>query len=451
MQIQPPRINEQFTLTIHGLGSSGEGVGYYHGYTVFVDGALPGEIIEVRLFQRQKRYGRANLVSITTKSPDRVAPPCALFGKCGGCQLMHLSYTKQLDIKRQRVVDAMQRIGKFSDIPVAPCLPSPSSLHYRNKIQLPVREGHEGIKIGLYARSSHDLVEVDNCHIHCPLGEQVYKKVKSIISQSGITAYDISTSNGELRNILIKSAVNTEEVLVILVTNGKCTSTLTEIAKNIMSCCPSVKGVVHNINTEQDNIILGKHFHVLAGSGAIHERLCGMIFKVSPASFFQVNPEQAECLYAKALELAELTGSETILDAYCGVGTLSLLFAKKARKVIGVECVPEAIEDAVENASINKFENISFVCADSEKYINTLKDVDVIVLNPPRKGCEQGFLEGIGRLLPKKVIYISCDPATLARDLALLSTFGYVIEVIQPYDMFPQTSHVECVVKLRSE
>ena len=442
------RVGQQISLPIHGIGSSGEGVGYYEGYTVFVDGALPNEIVEVEFTECQKRYGRATLKTITRPSPDRVKPPCPLFGKCGGCQLMHLSYSKQLEIKQQRVLDALKRIGKIDDVEVLACVPSPQELGYRNKIQLPVRKSNDGIALGLYARASHDLVEVESCYIHCPLGEEVYNVVRDIIKRSGIEAYDPLTGSGELRHVLIKSAVKTREVLVVLVTAGECSEILLQIAKEIMGGCKDVKGVVHNIHSGRDNVILGNSYHVLEGSGYINETLCDLTFKVSPASFFQVNPGQAECLYSKALEFAALTGTETVLDAYCGVGTLSLLFAKKARSVIGVECVSEAIEDAKENAALNEITNVTFVCASSEVYIDTLKAVDVILLNPPRKGCEPAFLDGIGRLLPKAVVYISCDPATLARDIAHLTTFGYTVDAIQPYDMFPQTAHVECVAKL---
>jgi 23S rRNA (uracil1939-C5)-methyltransferase len=437
------------SLTIHGLGSSGEGVGYApNGYTVFVDGVLPGEEIEARLFECHKRYARAHLLSISTPSPHRTTPTCPLFGKCGGCQLMHLAYPQQLEMKRQRIVDALQRIGKFDDCEVSPCLPSPSPLAYRNKIQLPVKKENKGITFGLYSRSSHDLVEVDNCQIHCSLGEEIYREVRAIIKRSPITAYESSTGKGELRHLLIKSAVNTQEALVILVTNHETSLHLPTIAKEIMSRNSAIKGVVHNIQQMRNNVILGNVYKVLEGVGYIHERLSDLTFKISSASFFQVNPHQAEHLYTKALEYAELGFQETVLDAYCGVGTLSLFFAKCAKQVIGVECVPEAIQDAQENARLNHIDNASFVCASSETFIASLAAVDVVLLNPPRKGCAPSLLEEIARLSPKTVIYISCDPATLARDLSHLCRLGYKITAVQPYDMFPQTAHVECIVKL---
>ncbi len=445
-----PSINQIIQLTIHNIGHHGEGIGSYHGYTIFVEGALPGETVDVRLTQRQKRYGRGELITISKPSPDRVKPPCPFYGECGGCQLMHLSYPQQLITKQQRVKDAFQRIAKIQDVNILPCISSPLTLGYRNKIQLPVKNSeNKGLLIGLYARSSHDLVPIDHCLIHCPIGEEVFKEVNALLKQSTISAYDPIAGTGELRHILIKSAVNAHEALVIFVTNGRASSELQQVAKQIMMHCLNVKGVVQNINTERSNVILGDTYQVLEGQSSIQERLGDLLFKISAASFFQVNPQQAEQLYAKALEFAALTGTETVLDAFCGVGTLSLFFARHAKRVIGVECVPEAIKDANENAVINEISNVSFVCAPAETYIGSLSDrVDVMILNPPRKGCAENLLDSIGILLPNTIVYISCDPATLARDISILSPFGYSVDMVQPFDMFPQTAHVECVVKL---
>lgn len=443
----PIKLNQRITLKIHALGSSGEGVGYYEGLTVFVPGALPGEVVEAKITECQKRYGKGKLIQITTPSPDREKPVCPLFGRCGGCQLMHLSYPKQLEMKQQRVAEALKRIGKIEECEVLPCIPSPNPLGYRNKIQLPVREGKEGIEIGLYAQASHDLVPVETCYIHSPIGDNVYKQVKRIIEASPIAPYNPVTGHGELKHLLIKSALNTEEVLVVLVTNQNITQVLQQIAQEIIEI-PFVKGVVHNFQPQGDNVILGRDYRVIAGEGYLTEKLLGLKFKVSPASFFQVNPAQAERLYSTALDFAALNGDETVLDAYCGVGTLALIFAKQAKRVIGVECVDEAIQNAIQNASLNGFDNVEFVTANAEDYISRLTHVDVALLNPPRKGCDPSFLSGLKRLMPKKLIYVSCDPATLARDLSQLSAMGYRVEKVQPFDMFPQTAHVETVCSL---
>lgn len=432
-------------LTIERLGINGEGVGYSEGYTVFVDGALPGELVEVQFYERRKSFGRARILQIFKASPDRAAPPCPLFGQCGGCQLMHLSYPKQLEAKRQRVEDALERIGKFQNVEVLPCIASPNPLAYRNKIQLPVYPGAGTVRLGLYAMNSHDLVEIERCLIHCELGEKAFQQIKKILKAAALPAYNPETGEGIFRHVLIKTAVHTNQVLVILVATGEVSASL---AEQILNAMPEIKGVVLNLNTAKNNTILGSQYQTLAGQGYIEELICGLKFKVSPASFFQVNPAQAEQLYQKALDFAALTGQERVLDAYCGVGTLSLILARQAKEVVGVECVPQAIADAQENVALNQVGNASFVCASAENFIPTLEAIDVAVLNPPRKGCEPSFLNHLKTLYPKHIVYISCDPATLARDLQILCSFGYKLEAVQPFDMFPQTAHVETIVKL---
>jgi 23S rRNA (uracil1939-C5)-methyltransferase len=425
------------TLEIRGLGSEGEGVGEEEGYVLFVEGALPGERVEAELLVCKKRHGIAKLRKILRPSPDRVSPPCPLFGRCGGCQLMHLSYPKQLEVKRQRVIDALERIGKI-ETSVEPCLPSPLPLAYRNKIQLPIRIGSDEFALGLYSRSSHDLVEIDACFIHCELGEEVFQAVQPLLKQE----------RPLLRHLLIKSALQTKQSLVILVGKKRPTPPLFQLAQKILKAHPSIQGVVYNLQSGPENVILGPIYHTLAGSDTIQERLSDLTFQISAGSFFQVNPLQAERLYAKALDFAQPTGEETVLDAYCGVGTLSLFFARKVKQVFGVECVPQAIENAKKNGEMNGISNARFVCATSEESVAKLPPIDIALLNPPRKGCDPAFLNGIARLFPKKIIYISCDPATLARDLDHLHSCGYKVERIQPFDMFPQTAHVECVALL---
>jgi 23S rRNA (uracil1939-C5)-methyltransferase len=419
-------------LEIQGLGSHGEGVGKIDGYTLFVDGALPGETVTVSLLEKRQTYATAKLLSIDTPSLSRVKPICPLFGTCGGCQVMHLAYEKQLEMKRQKVIDALTRIGKI-EAKVNPCIASSKELYYRNKIQLPSQDG----ELGLYEKNSHKLVILPKCYIHCDLGEKIFAKVKKIIPPLK-----------SLRHVLIKSAVKTNEALVILVTKKQ--ENLSQVAQQIMQECPEVKGVVHNLHQGKENIILGPTFKLIAGQGTIQETICDLTFKVSPGSFFQVNPGQAEQLYKQALSAAELTGKESVLDAYCGVGTLSLIFAKKAKKVTGVEKVHSAIQDAKENSKINKIGNVEFIAQDAAHYIQTAPAFDLILLNPPRKGCDPLFLDGLIKAKPKKLLYISCDPATLARDLALLKTAGYQVDLVQPFDMFPQTAHVETLVRLIS-
>ncbi|MBS3904266.1 MAG: 23S rRNA (uracil(1939)-C(5))-methyltransferase RlmD [Simkania sp.] len=442
------QLGQNIELYIERLGINGEGVAHWHGFTVFIEGALPGETVLATLYEKRKQFGRAKLIKQVVSSPHRIDAPCPLFSRCGGCQLMHLEYAQQLETKRERVVDALERIGKIFDVEVLPCEPSPSPLAYRNKIQLPCTSGESTIRLGLYARNTHDLVIVDKCYIHCHLGEKAFQKIQSILQTSSFSAYDQHTGNGELKHVLIKTAVYSGQVLVTIVTKTEGPIFLPMLAQQMMEAVPEIRGVVQNINPAKNNVVLGTQYRTLAGEDFIEEKLLGLCFKVSSASFFQVNPAQAEKLYRKALEFAALTGNETVLDAYCGVGTLSLIFASQAKEVIGVECVPEAIADAQENARRNGIRNVHFACTEAEEWISTFTEIDVAVLNPPRKGCERQFLEKVILLQPRSIVYISCDPATLARDLLFLSSKGYKIDAVQPFDMFPQTAHVECVVRM---
>jgi 23S rRNA (uracil1939-C5)-methyltransferase len=426
--------DEEIDLVVERLGVNGEGVGRFEGFTLFVDGALPQETVRARVYERKKTFARAHVVETLTHSPHRVEPPCPLFGRCGGCQLMHLNYPQQLEAKRDRVIDALERIAKI-DVEVLPCISSPQPLAYRNKIQLPVSVNN---RLGLYARNTHDLVEIEQCAIHCPLGEKVFGHIQRILKTSPKTT--------DLKHVLIKTSVNTEQVLVILVTKSQEPPTF--LADQIFKSTSEIKGVVQNINPSENNVILGREFRTLVGRGWIEEQLCGLHFKVSPASFFQVNTAQAQALYQKVLELACLTGKEKVLDAYCGVGTLSLIVARQVREVIGIESVAEAIIDAKENARLNQIRNAKFICGRAEEKISQLGKIDVAIINPPRKGCDRAFLEILGEKRPQRILYVSCDPATLARDLQFLTQKGYRLNTVQPFDMFPQTMHVECVAAL---
>jgi 23S rRNA (uracil1939-C5)-methyltransferase len=431
------QIGQEIELEIERLGIHGEGVGHVDGFTLFVEGALPGETVHVRLHELRKTFGRATIIHFLKTSLQRAHPPCPLFGRCGGCHLMHLNYEEQLEVKRQRVRDALERIGKLFDVEILPCAPSPLPLGYRNKIQLPVKEGS---RLGLYARQTHDIIALDECLIHCDLGEKALQKIQEILKNSPCH---------ELKHLLIKTAVKTGQILIILVTGRAEFSA--KIARRILEALPEIKGVVQNINPREDNVILGEQFQLLAGQGWIEEEIEGLMFKVSPASFFQVNPLQAEQLYQKVAAFANLSKEKSVLDAYCGVGTLSLILAKQAKTVIGFECVAPAIADAKENAVRNRIDNCTFVCGRAEELIAELKQIDVAVLNPPRKGCEPELLTQLIALHPHRVIYVSCDPATLARDLKVLCDQQYILEKIQPFDMFPQTAHVESVALLRSK
>lgn len=448
MNTNKPAVGQKIVISIRNLGSHGEGVGSLEGFTLFVEGALPGEEVEIEVVLVKKSYGVGKLLKIVKPSPDRVDPVCPLFKRCGGCQIMHLDYQAQLSHKRQRVVDAFHRIGKLTDVEISPCKASPTPLFYRNKVQAPIRQGDNGIRIGFYARGSHDLVDVDMCYIHCELGQQVYESATELLKGSGISAYDWNSGKGELRHLIVKTAVNRKEALVVIVTRGKASSSLNKVAEDICKRHPEVKGVIQNINPSPHNVVLGRKYELLAGSTHMEEEILGLRFRVSPASFFQVNPWQAEQLYRQVIDWAALKGNEKVLDAYCGVGTLSLFLAREAERVLGVECVAQAIEDAERNAALNQVENVSFVCAEAERWIRQAEPMDLVVLNPPRKGCDPEMIKALGKMQSPKLLYVSCDPATLARDLAGLRGYGYQIDAVQPFDMFPQTAHVETAVKL---
>ncbi len=419
-------------MNIDGLGASGEGVGTFEGMRVFVDGALPGEKVKARLTLVKKTYAKGKVVDIIAASSERVKPPCPFYDRCGGCQIMHLNYPGQLKIKRQRVFDALERIGGFRSPVVNECLPSPQTFGYRNKIQLPVQMP----KIGLFERGSHNLVEIDHCLIHCDLGEEIFRHVSK-------RAEELPT---HLKYILIRSSSARREGLVIFVTKEKTQGSLSEIANELMNECPLIKGVVQNINPKGNNVILGESYSILCGSGFIHDEICEMMFKVSPASFFQVNPHQAEHVYNKVREFAGCRSGDRIVDAYCGVGTLSLILSKHVKEVVGIECVSQAIQDARENAEKNGISNCRFICRETEKALKEFKDADIVILNPPRKGCAPEVIQTLNHTRPAHIVYLSCDPATLARDLKQFE--GYSMDAVQPFDMFPQTAHVETLVKM---
>lgn len=438
-----PKDGENIELLIENLGVNGEGIGRFNGFTVFVEGALPGEVVNAQICEVRSHFARASLQRIIHPSLHRETPCCPLFGRCGGCQIMHLSYEQQLCQKRQRVKDALERIGKI-ECPVADCLPSPYALHYRNKIQLPLNEVQQ---LGLYARGSHDIIPVQHCKIHSALGEEVFQHLRSLLSQYSFQPLNLETAVEGLKHVLIKTTLHTQEALVVLVTSHR--KLLKEFGESLMKRDPRIKGVVQNFAFNDSNKVLGKEYVTLAGQPWIEEKLNSFKFKISPASFFQVNPAQAEILYRLAVDAATLQGFETVLDAYCGVGTLSLFFARHAKKVVGIESVREAVHDARENAKRNRIENCTFIHGKVEEKISSIPSIDVAILNPPRKGCDLQLLEVLIKKRPSRLIYISCDPATLARDLHILSKNNFQVDSVQPVDMFPQTMHVESVATMK--
>lgn len=440
----PLSVGDSIEVLFHDLGVAGEGIGSCRDFVVFAPGVLPGERALIAIESVKPRYAKGRLIRVLEASKHRIHPPCPVFGRCGGCQIMHMDRQGQLEWKHSRVVAALKRLGKLSDIPVDPCRASPAFLGYRNKMQIPIALDNRGQYLfGLYARDSHDIVPIDHCPIHCLLGESVFALVRQLAEQSLP-----SKEGASLRYLLIKSAVESEQVLVGLIGTSPLSPALKEFARELMAREPKMRGVVHYYQAEVTNSIVRGQMAVVAGEPFIAERLGEFTYKISASAFFQVNPAQAQALYTKALELAALEPSMTVVDAYCGVGTLSLPIAARVREVIGIEVVPEAIADARENAALNRVDNVSFVCGAVEKVLGEKKRADVVILNPPRQGCQGTVLQALQVKRPDRIVYISCDPATLARDMRLLVDKGFKAERVCPFDMFPQTTHVECVALL---
>lgn len=448
----PVHKGEQIELQISGLGSSGEGVGKYQGFTVFVKGALPEETITARINLVKKNYAVGQIIEIIKPSAERVVPECPVYKECGGCQLQHLSYAGQLDIKRQQVADALQRIGHL-DIEVLPVIGCNDPWNYRNKMQFPAAKGAEGkISIGCYASATHSVIDTGSCIIQKEANNQVLQAVRRWMQQYEISAYDEKTGRGLVRHVMGRLGVHSGQVMAVIITSAYDIPYKKELIEILQQDVKGLVSVIQNINKKPTNIIMGSKTRVLYGSATIKDSLGALSFNISAQSFFQVNSEQAEKLYNKALAYAALTGTETVVDVYCGTGTISLYMAKHAKKVYGIEIVAPAIDDAKQNALDNNCSNVEFILGDAAEKLPQLLSAgiepDVILVDPPRAGCEEKVLNAIVGVEPKRIVYVSCNPASLARDLAYLSEHGYQTVTAQPVDMFPMTSHVETVVWL---
>lgn len=449
-QIVPVLLNQEYTMPVTGLGHSGEGVGKYCDFTVFVAGALPGETVKVKISQVKKNYAVGRLLSVLEAAPDRTEAKCPVYRECGGCQLQHLSYDGQMAAKHRTVVDAVKRIGKLEDVPVHPVLGAAEPWFYRNKMQLPVGVSADGTPVvGCYAQGSHRIVANDNCLIQHEQNNRLAAEVQAIVRELGIAPYNEVTGKGCLRHVLGRVGFATGEVMVVLVTAADQLPHKDAILARLRETIPGLVSIVQNINTQRTNIILGSRTKTLWGRDTITDRLGPFTFHISALSFFQVNNRQTEILYEQAVRYAGLTGSETVIDAYCGTGTISLFLARQAAKVIGIEIVAPAIENAKRNAADNDVTNTEFITGDAldvmpKLYAQGLRP-EVIVVDPPRAGCERAVLETFARMEPQRIVYVSCNPSSLARDLAVLKELGYQTKEIQPVDMFPQTYHVECV------
>lgn len=448
--------NKEYIFDIISQGYEGEGIAKIDNkYPIFIEGALKGEKVKVRIVKVNKNFAYGKLMEVLEASEERVNPPCAIYKRCGGCKLQHASYKAQLDFKWDRVKDCVSKIGKLDPSIVKYPLGMENPWRYRNKVQLPIGLINGEVKIGFFAPRSHDIIDMESCLIQDEIGDKVVKLTREWIEKFNIRPYNVDgeyDEKGIVRHIMIRRGFTTNEVMVVLVTNGEKLPHKEEFVDLMVKNIPGIKSIIQNINSKKTNVILGLESKTIWGEDTISDYIGDFRFNISPLSFFQVNPTQTEVLYGKALEYANLTGNEEVFDAYCGTGTITLFLSQKAKKVYGVEIIPQAIDNAWINAKENKVENVEFFVGESEVVIPDLINkgvkADVVVVDPPRKGCDKKLLDAITNIDAKKIVYVSCDPSTLGRDLKVLEENGYKTLEVQPVDMFPNTAHIENVAKL---
>lgn len=449
-QEAPVCKGQVYVIEISGLGHSGEGVGRYEGFTVFIPFALPGERVEARILQVKKNYAVGKLKRVLSESPDRIAPPCAVYERCGGCQLQHLNVQAQLGVKRKQVVDALRRIGGQAEVVVHPVLGAARPWQYRNKMQFPVGTSPEGAVVGCYARGTHAVIDAPRCLIQEEMNNRIAAAVRNAVRALRIPVYDETTGRGVIRHVVGRTGKN-GQAMAVLVTATRKLPYERECVERLRAEIPQITGILQNINDKPTNVVFGEETRLLWGSASIQEEIGSLTFEISPRSFFQVNTAQAAVLYHKALEYAALTGEEIVVDAYCGTGTITLFLAQRAKRAYGIEIVASAVEDAKKNALNNGIHNVTFLAGDACSLLPKLyrEDIrpDVIVADPPRAGCERAVLETFAAMHPARIVYVSCNPASLARDSAVLNELSYELRQVQPVDMFPQTAHVEVICK----
>ncbi len=442
--------NDEFELTVTGFTAEGSGVGRKDGETVFVENAAAGDVVLAHVIKAKKTYAVAKTVRVLTPSPDRVTPACPVFDRCGGCVFGHVSYEAELRQKEQTVRDAFARIGGLTPA-FEPICPSPRVARYRNKAEYPVRSVNGELTVGFYARRTHRVIGAQDCLLQPEEFAAIVALFRDWAQSERVTAYDETTGEGLLRHLYLRKGFATGEIAVCPVLNGNALPAADALIERLKTV-PGFATLCYNVNTADTNVVLGRKTVALVGDGTIADELCGLRLRLSPASFYQVNRDGAELLYRKAAEYADLHAEDDLLDLYCGTGTVGLSMARCVRSLIGVEIVPDAVEDAKRNAARNGVTNAEFLCADAAEAAATLKargvTPRVVLLDPPRKGCAEELLHTVAQIAPERVVYISCDPATLARDCARFSALGYTAQKAAPVDMFPRTGHVETVVLL---
>ena len=456
--------NDIVTVEITDIGVSGEGIGHVDGYTLFIKDAVIGDVVEAKVMKAKKNYGYARLMKVITPSEYRVEPKCAFARRCGGCQIQEMSYDRQLVFKDQKIRGNLERIGGFTkdqiDTVMQPVVGMEHPFGYRNKAQFPFGTDKEGNPItGFYAGRTHDIIANTDCALGVEQNKEILEIILQYMRENKIKSYNEKTGKGLIRHALIRYGFKTKEIMVCLVVNGKKLQKAERLIEKLIQI-EGMTSITISPNTRRDNVIMGDSYEILWGQGYITDYIGNVKYQISPLSFYQVNPVQTEKLYGLALEYADLKGDETVWDLYCGIGTISLFLAQKAKQVYGVEIVPQAIDDAKENAKINAIDNAEFFVGKAEEVLpeyyaeyerehnGETAHADVIVVDPPRKGCDETLLETIVKMQPEKVVYVSCDSATLARDLKYLCANGYEIKMCRGVDQFPQSVHVETVVLL---
>lgn len=460
MENIPVEKNKEYIVEIIDNGFEGEGIAKIDGYTIFIEGGIKGEKCKILIVKVTKSHAYGKLIEIIDKSKYRIEADCTTYKRCGGCNLRHIEYNKTLEMKRDVVQNLVNKTLE-NKITVNKTIGMYKPYYYRNKAQYPLGINKNGDKtFGIYAKRTHEIIEIDDCKIQNPISAKIARKVMEFIKKNNISVYDEQTKKGLFRHLIVKVGIRTNEIMCVIVLNGEkfekeqefVNFLIEEFNKNDRNEL-RIKTIVKNINTKNTNVILGNKNIVLYGNGYIKDVLGDYIFKISPMSFYQTNPIQTEVLYNKAIELADLKKSDVVLDLYCGIGTIGIYASSYVNKVYGIEIVEQAIEDAKENAKINNIENIKFRCGAVE---NILEDLikeenitpNIVFVDPPRRGLDRNTVDNILKLKPEKVIYISCNPATMVRDINMMET-EYDIKEIQPVDMFPYTSHVECVCLLK--
>lgn len=452
--------NQEFIVTIEDMSEDGAGIGKLDGYIWFIKDAVIGDVIRAKAMKMKKSYGFARLMEVIEPSKDRVEPRCPVARQCGGCQLQAMDYEAQLQFKERKVLNHLMRIGGFSreEIPMLPIMGMKDPWRYRNKAQFPFGKDKEGAIIaGFYAGRTHSIIQAEDCFLGVEENPRILKAIREFMVQEGIEPYDETSHTGLIRHVLIRKGFETGELMVCLVINGKSLPGAGKLVERLLGLDvgtgAKMTSISYSINQEKTNVIMGKEIVDLYGPGYITDFIGDVKYQISPLSFYQVNPIQTKVLYGTALEYAGLTGDEVVWDLYCGIGTISLFLAQKAKQVYGVEIVPQAIEDARRNAKLNNMDNVRFFVGKAEEVLPEQFEkekihADVIVVDPPRKGCDRICLDTILKMQPDRVVYISCDSSTLARDLRYLADGGYVMDKVRACDMFAGTCHCECVVKL---